>query len=130
MERCKLLGVDDELIAEGGEMLTIIEMGMMDEVKARQERRLAAQTERRKRRKAKEDARKAAELKESGTGEEQIKLEVAIMKNGTFNGDSKVKETLSFALKQRIAEQSSEPTQELKLAEKVKTALGKMHKLF
>lgn len=31
-ERARLLGVDDELIEEGGEMLEIIAMGAVDEV--------------------------------------------------------------------------------------------------
>ena len=71
-------------------MYAMIEEGTIVERKREQERREQEKVERRKRRKAKEDARKQAELKKAGNAEEPIKLEVSILKDGTFDGPSNV----------------------------------------
>ena len=78
-ERLRLLGVDQSLIEEGGDFLDMIEQGAIDELARSQEKMREEQAERRKRRKAKEDAKKALELKQSGPSEEIFKLEVSIM---------------------------------------------------
>lgn len=100
--RLQLIGVDEGLIEEGGEMLDIIEMSAMEEYEKGLKGKKEAQAERRKRRKAKEDAKKAKALKESGGSEEIYKLEVAIMKEATFDGETKVKDILAKALKNRL----------------------------
>ena len=133
-ERLRLLGVDEALIEEnieeGGELLDMIEQGALDELVRAQEKRKEEQTARRKRRKAKEDARKAAELKESGQADALIKLEVSIMREGTFDGENKVKETLSKALKARVQATGDEEAKEYELSQAAKDAIRKLHKLF
>ena len=101
-ERLRLLGVDESLIEEGGDWLADIEVGALAEKRTEVDRQKEEQVERRKRRKAKEDARKVAALKNSGQAEEKLKLEVSIMREETFDGDSKVKETLASALRARV----------------------------
>ena len=133
-ERLRLLGVDEALIEEnieeGGELLDMIEQGALDELVRAQEKKKEEQTARRKRRKAKEDARKAAELKESGQADALIKLEVYIMREGTFDGENKVKETLSKALKARVQATCDEEAKEFELSQAAKEAIRKLHKLF
>ena len=111
LERCRLLGMDESLLAEGEDLMAMLEEGAIAEISRKQETLATEQTERRKRRKVKEDARKAAELKKAGTSEVIIKLEVGIMKEGTFEGSSEVKDTLGSALKARAAGLTSASTE-------------------
>jgi len=52
------------------------------------------------------------------------------MREGTFDGENKVKETLSKALKARVQATGDEEAKEYELSQAAKDAIRKLHKLF
>ena len=52
------------------------------------------------------------------------------MQDGTFDGEQKVKETLSKALKARLQPKDLEDSKEFEFSEAAKEAIKKFHKLF
>ena len=107
----------------------MIEQGTIDELRKKNEKLKTAQDERRQRRKAKDDARKAKELKNSGQGTSMIKLECFVMQESTFGGPPSVKLTLEKALQARAQKSISEDG-DFQLSEAAKQAITKLHKLF
>ena len=59
-----------------------------------------------------------------------IKLEVSIMQDGTFDGDSKVKETLCQALQYRVRQNQDDASKDFEFSDAAQDTIKKLHKLF